>query len=374
MDEILRLENLSKRFDNVVAVASVSLSIYHGEFLAILGPSGSGKTTILRMIAGFERPDSGRIIFDGEDIADVPVNKRPFNTVFQDYALFPNMNVFHNVAYGLSIRRVDRRETRERVHEALDMVALPGYGERYPDQLSGGQRQRVALARALILRPRLLLLDEPLGALDLALRKLMQITLKQIQEKVGITFIHVTHDQEEGLSISDRVAIVHRGLLQQVDKPRKVYFQPSNSFTAGFMGENNMIGGRITSIDSEQVCLDSPIGRIRSRRCITCEGMGVGDDATIIIRPENILVGSAAASAANRFNAVVRRRVFSGSEEKMLVATEAAPALELMIKLHFLSIQHDDRSIGLEDSAGVQVGWSPDNCWIVGAERTTTDA
>jgi spermidine/putrescine ABC transporter ATP-binding subunit len=367
MNEILCLENLSKRFDSVVAVDSVNLSIYHGEFLAILGPSGSGKTTILRMIAGFERPDSGRIIFDGEDITEVPVNKRPFNTVFQDYALFPNLNVFHNVAYGLSIRGVDRREIRERVHEALEMVALPGYGERYTDQLSGGQRQRVALARALILRPRILLLDEPLGALDLALRKQMQITLKQIQEKVGITFIHVTHDQEEGLSISDRVAIVHQGVLQQVDTPRRLYFQPSNRFTAGFMGENNMIGGRITSIDSEQVCLDSPLGPIRSRQCLSCRGLGVGDEAVIIVRPENILAGSAAATAANSFKAVVRRRVFTGSEEKMLVATEAAPQLELMIKLHF--IQHDDQAVGLEDSAGVQIGFSPENCWIVGAER-----
>jgi spermidine/putrescine transport system ATP-binding protein len=367
MKEILRLENLSKRFGSVVAVDSVTLSVYHGEFLAILGPSGSGKTTILRMIAGFERPDSGRILFDGEDITEVPVNQRPFNTVFQDYALFPNLNVFHNVAYGLSIRRVDRREIRERVHEVLEMVALPGYGERYTDQLSGGQRQRVALARALILRPRILLLDEPLGALDLALRKQMQITLKQIQEKVGITFIHVTHDQEEGLSISDRVAIVHRGALQQVDKPRKVYFQPNNRFTAGFMGENNMFGGRITAMDSAQVRLDSPLGPIRAWKCLGCEGLGVGDEAVIIVRPESILVGAAAAGAANRFQAVVRRRVFTGSEEKMLVAVERAPSLELMIKLHY--IQHDELAASLEGSAGVQIGFSPESCWIVGAER-----
>jgi spermidine/putrescine transport system ATP-binding protein len=367
MNEILRLENLSKRFGSVVAVDSVNLSVYHGEFLAILGPSGSGKTTILRMIAGFERPDSGRILFDGEEVTEVPVNRRPFNTVFQDYALFPNLNVFRNVAYGLSIRRVDWREIRERVHEALEMVALPGYGERYTDQLSGGQRQRVALARALILRPRILLLDEPLGALDLALRKQMQITLKQIQEKVGITFIHVTHDQEEGLSISDRVAIVHRGAVQQVDKPRKVYFQPGNRFTAGFMGENNMFGGRVTAIDSEQVRLDSPLGPIRSQRCLGCEGLGVGDEAVIIVRPESILVGAAASGAANRFQAVVRRRVFTGSEEKLLVAVERAPSLELMIKLHYL--QHDEQAADLEDSAGVQVGFSPENCWIVGAEK-----
>lgn len=367
MKEILRIEKLTKRFDTVEAVKSASLSIYHGEFLAILGPSGSGKTTILRMIAGFEKPDSGSIVFDGQDIADVPVNKRPFNTVFQDYALFPNMNVARNIGYGLSIRRVDPRKIRERVEEALEMVALPGYGKRYPDQLSGGQRQRVALARSLILRPKLLLLDEPLGALDLALRKQMQITLKQIQEKVGITFIHVTHDQEEGLSISDRIAIIHEGTLQQVDTPRKVYFQPSNCFTASFMGENNMINGRIKAMDSDLVVIDSELGEIKSQHCLCCEDMAVGDEAMIVIRPESIMVGSAAESAVNLFDAIVRRRVFTGSEEKMLVSTETAPERELMIKLHFLAIAHDEQAVKLEDRAGIRIGWKPENCWIVPA-------
>jgi spermidine/putrescine transport system ATP-binding protein len=365
MKEILRLENLTKRFDTVEAVSSVSLNIYHGEFLAILGPSGSGKTTILRMIAGFEKPDSGRIVFDGEDIADVPVNKRPFNTVFQDYALFPNMNVAKNIGYGLSIRKVDRGEIDERVSEALEMVALSGYGGRYPDQLSGGQRQRVALARALILRPKILLLDEPLGALDLALRKQMQITLKQIQEKVGITFVHVTHDQEEGLSISDRVAIIHQGNLQQVDNPRKVYFEPNNCFTASFMGENNMVEGTIRALDSGGVVLDSEIGPIRSQYCLCCQDLAVGERAVVVVRPENIVVGSAAGGAVNRFSAVVRRRVFTGSEEKMLVSTAQAPERELLIKLHFLSIAHDQEATRLKDSEGIRIGWNPESCWIV---------
>lgn len=369
MKEILHIENLVKRFDTVEAVRLASLSIYHGEFLAILGPSGSGKTTLLRMIAGFEKPDSGRIVFDGQNIAGVPVNKRPFNTVFQDYALFPNMNVSKNIGYGLSIRMVGRREIRERVEEALEMVALSGYGERYPDQLSGGQRQRVALARALILRPKILLLDEPLGALDLALRKQMQITLKQIQEKVGITFVHVTHDQEEGLSISDRVAIIHQGVLQQVDAPRKVYFQPNNCFTANFMGENNMIKARIKSMDSHLVVVDSELGEITSQRCLCCDEMGIGDDVVIVIRPENIMVGSTANRAVNHFNGIVKRRVFTGSEEKMLIATTIAPELELMIKLHFLAIAHDEQAIKLGDKAGVEIGWSPERCWIVPADE-----
>jgi len=374
MEQILRIENLTKRFDTVEAVKSVSLSIYHGEFLAILGPSGSGKTTILRMIAGFEKPDSGRIIFDGQDIANVPVNKRPFNTVFQDYAVFPNMNVAKNIGYGLSIRKVNRREIDERVEEALEMVALSGYGGRYPDQLSGGQRQRVALARALILRPKLLLLDEPLGALDLALRKQMQITLKQIQEKVGITFVHVTHDQEEGLSISDRVAIVHQGVLQQVDNPRKVYFEPNNCFTAGFMGENNMIEGTIQAMDPSGVVLDTELGEIRSQYCLCCKELGVGEPAVVVVRPENIMVGSAAADAVNQFSAVVRRRVFTGSEEKMLISTEQAPERELMIKLHYLAIAHDQDAVTLKHLEEVRIGWNPESCWIVPLEENGAQA
>jgi ABC-type Fe3+/spermidine/putrescine transport system ATPase subunit len=193
----------------------------------------------------------------------------------------------------------------------------------------------------------------------------MQITLKQIQEKVGITFIHVTHDQEEGLSISDRIAIIHEGTLQQVDTPRKVYFQPSNCFTASFMGENNMINGRIKSMDSDLVVLDSELGEIKSQACLCCEQMAVGEEAVVVIRPENIMVGSAAEGADNLFEALVRRRVFTGSEEKMLVTTAAAPERELMIKLHFLAIAHDEQAVKLEDRAGIKIGWKPESCWIV---------
>jgi len=368
MKEILRLENLTKRFGEVVAVNSVDLSIFHGEFLAILGPSGSGKTTILRMIAGFETPDSGKIIFDGTDIAEVPVNKRPFNTVFQDYALFPNMNVFNNIAYGLTIRKVDRKEIRERVENALEMVALPGFGERYPDQLSGGQRQRVALARALILRPRLLLLDEPLGALDLALRKQMQITLKQIQEKVKITFIHVTHDQEEGLSISDRIAIIDQGVLQQVDRPRKIYFQPGNRFAASFMGENNLLEGQVQSISKDSIIVETGIGTVRSRLYESFTNLKKGDAAIVIIRPENIVVGPKAEQAENNYDAVVRRRVFIGSEEKMIVSPKRYPDFEFLIKLHFIAIQSEESGIYLADQSEVKIGWNPENCWIVPAD------
>jgi putative spermidine/putrescine transport system ATP-binding protein len=232
-----------KLYGDVVAVASVDLEIPAGEFFSLLGPSGSGKTTTLRMIAGFERPDAGRVLLDGRDVSRRPSYERDVNTVFQDYALFPHMNVADNVGYGLMIRKVPRAERRQRVSEALRMVRLEGYEDRRPGQLSGGQRQRVALARALVNRPRVLLLDEPLGALDLKLRQEMQIELKTIQEQVGITFIYVTHDQEEALAMSDRLAIFSRGSIQQVGTPAEVYEHPATAFVAGFVGTSNLLGG-----------------------------------------------------------------------------------------------------------------------------------
>jgi spermidine/putrescine transport system ATP-binding protein len=362
MKELLRLENVTKRFGPVVAVDSADLSIMDGEFIAILGPSGSGKTTILRLIAGFERPDRGSILLEGRDIAGMPVNERPFNTVFQDYALFPHMTVARNIGYGLMVSHVERQEIRRRVEEILDMVALPGYGERYPDQLSGGQRQRIALARALIMRPRILLLDEPLGALDLALRKKMQVTLKEIQERVKITFVHVTHDQEEGLSMSDRIAIINDGLIQQVDKPRRIYFYPNNRFAARFMGENNLLEGTVQSTSGETAVVDTPVGTFRTNPGKTGGELGRGSPVSIVIRPENILIGDRAEAAVNRIEAVVLRRVFTGSEEKVFVSPRGNPHTELMIKLHFFRIETEE---SLADESSITVGWDPDNCWLV---------
>jgi putative spermidine/putrescine transport system ATP-binding protein len=239
----LRLESLVKRFGELQAVAGIDLEIADGEFFSMLGPSGSGKTTTLRMIAGFEQPTSGRILLHGRDVSDVAPFDRDVNTVFQDYALFPHMTVGENVAYGLTVRRVARDERERRVSEALAQVRLEGYERRRPGQLSGGQRQRVALARALVNRPRVLLLDEPLGALDLKLRQQMQIELKAIQEQVGITFIYVTHDQEEALSMSDRMAVFNHGRIEQVGSPADVYEHPSTTFVAGFVGTSNLLKG-----------------------------------------------------------------------------------------------------------------------------------
>ena len=243
----IRLEGVEKRYGDVVAVAGIDLDVRDGEFFSMLGPSGSGKTTTLRMIAGFEVPTAGRILLHGEDVTGVPPFDRDVNTVFQDYALFPHMSVGENVGYGLTVRKVPKSERVARVTEALRMVRLEGYERRKPGQLSGGQRQRVALARALVNRPRVLLLDEPLGALDLKLREEMQIELKAIQQQVGITFIYVTHDQEEALTMSDRLAVFRDGRIEQLGTPAEVYERPATRFVAGFVGTSNLLAGDVAT-------------------------------------------------------------------------------------------------------------------------------
>jgi putative spermidine/putrescine transport system ATP-binding protein len=253
----VRLVDLTRRFADVVAVDAVSLDVARGEFFTLLGPSGSGKTTTLRLVAGFEQPDAGRVELAGADVTNRPPYARDVNTVFQDYALFPHMTVLQNVEYGLRVRKVARTERRQRAEQALEMVRLEGYGARKPAQLSGGQRQRVALARAIVNRPRVLLLDEPLGALDLKLRQEMQVELKRIQGEVGITFVYVTHDQEEALTMSDRLAVFNRGRIEQVGTPADVYERPANEFVAGFVGVSNVVErhGRRFTIRPEKVRL-----------------------------------------------------------------------------------------------------------------------
>ncbi|AMB88213.1 polyamine ABC transporter ATP-binding protein [Pseudomonas agarici] len=245
MTPAVQFTDVSRQFGEVKAVDRVSIDIQDGEFFSMLGPSGSGKTTCLRLIAGFEQPSAGSIRLHGEEAAGQPPYQRDVNTVFQDYALFPHMNVRDNVAYGLKVKGVGKRERLKRAEESLDMVALAGYGDRKPVQLSGGQRQRVALARALVNRPRVLLLDEPLGALDLKLREQMQGELKKLQRQLGITFIFVTHDQTEALSMSDRVAVFNKGRIEQVDTPRDLYMKPATAFVAEFVGTSNVIRGEL---------------------------------------------------------------------------------------------------------------------------------
>jgi len=257
----IRLRGLVKRYGELAAVDGVDLDVDRGEFFTLLGPSGSGKTTTLRLIAGFERPDDGVVELAGEDVSDRPPFARNVNTVFQDYALFPHLTVADNIAYGLRIRKVPKAERDSRTSEALDMVRLPGLGGRKPSQLSGGQRQRVALARAIVNRPQVLLLDEPLGALDLKLRQEMQVELKRIQQEVGITFVYVTHDQEEALTMSDRLAVFNEGQIVQVGHPAEVYERPGSEFVAGFVGVSNVLerGGRRFTIRPEKIrLLDAP--------------------------------------------------------------------------------------------------------------------
>jgi putative spermidine/putrescine transport system ATP-binding protein len=257
----IRLRALVKRYGDLAAVDGVDLDVRRGEFFTLLGPSGSGKTTTLRLIAGFERPDSGTVELAGEDVSDRPPFARDVNTVFQDYALFPHMSVAENVGYGLRIRKLPKAERERRTAEALEMVRLPGLGGRRPGQLSGGQRQRVALARAIVNRPQVLLLDEPLGALDLKLRQEMQVELKSIQQDVGITFVYVTHDQEEALTMSDRLAVFNHGRIEQIGAPAEVYERPGSEFIAGFVGVSNVLerGGRRFTIRPEKIrLLDGP--------------------------------------------------------------------------------------------------------------------
>jgi spermidine/putrescine ABC transporter ATP-binding subunit len=285
---IISVRSVTKRFGNMVAVDNVSLDIIPGEFFVLLGPSGCGKTTLLRMIAGFELPTEGQILIDGQDMSSVPPNKRPVNMVFQSYAVFPHMTVADNVAYGLKIARVGSDDVRERVEEALGLVKLDGLGKRMPDQLSGGQRQRVALARSLIMRPKVLLLDEPLSALDAKLRAQMQFELADLQDQVGITFITVTHDQDEALSMASRIAVINKGQISQLATPSDLYEYPANRFVADFIGSVNIFEGRLSVDEPERAVVDSPeIGKIYLNHGVT----GPHEAAVwAAVRPEKMML------------------------------------------------------------------------------------
>ena len=280
--QLIRLVDCRKEFDGEVVLDSINLDIKDKEFLTLLGPSGCGKTTTLRIIGGFLRPDSGQVVFDGRVINDVPPHKRKINTVFQKYALFTHLNVFENIAFGLRVQRpkLSEKEISQRVYDALELVALKGFEKRSVSQLSGGQQQRIAIARAIVNRPQVLLLDEPLGALDLKLRKDMQRELKQIQQQVGITFIYVTHDQEEALTMSDTVVVMNKGEIQQIGTPVDIYNEPKNAFVADFIGESNIIDG---------IMVEDDVVKMYGRRfeCVD-KGFAPNEPVDVVIRPEDI--------------------------------------------------------------------------------------
>ena len=344
----IQLEELTKLFGDVAAVDGIDLKMPAGEFFTMVGPSGCGKTTTLRMIAGFERPTSGRIVLDGVDMAQVPPHRRNVNTVFQSYALFPHLDVAGNVAFGLKYKRLTKDEQRKRVAEALALVQLGDYAKRKPGQLSGGQQQRVALARALVLTPQVLLLDEPLGALDARLRKDLQVELKALQAELGITFVFVTHDQEEALTMSDRVAVMSGGRVEQAGTPREIYEQPATVFVADFLGVSNLLGAE-ASADGDACALR--IGECTLRA--TAGAVAARGEVKAMVRPERVVVEGHGAPGENRLPGLVERAVYVGSAHELHVRLVGGGLLKA-------TIPNDGSPFAYEEGAAVTLYLPPD--------------
>ncbi len=363
----IELVGVNKEFPSqtatVVAVKDVDLEVASGEFFSLLGPSGCGKTTTLRMLAGFEEPTSGRILLYGRDMVGVPPYRRDVNMVFQHYALFPHMNVYDNIAFGLRHKKVDKDEIRRRVGEALSLVELEGRERRRPRQLSGGQQQRVALARALVNRPRALLLDEPLGALDLKLRRAMQLELKRIQREVGITFVYVTHDQEEALTMSDRLAVMNGGRIEQLGAPRDLYERPATRFVADFLGTSNILSGRLER-DGESWGLGGlgPGERVLIDRA---DGLVAGQEVEVVVRPEKMALADAASEPPARHSALrckVEEIVYLGTSTSYSVVTDGGATVSVY--------RQNVAAAPGEEIAQGQVGWlswPPEHSYVLGS-------
>jgi spermidine/putrescine transport system ATP-binding protein len=361
--------DLVKRFGDFTAVKGIDLEIAAGEFFTLLGPSGCGKTTTLRMIAGFEEPDGGEILIDGGDVSDLPAHKRPTNTVFQSYALFPHLTVGENVAYGLKRKGVDKGEIETRVRDELERVGLWSEAHRKPSQLSGGQQQRVALARAVVNLPKVLLLDEPLGALDLKLRKGLQIELKRIQREVGITFVYVTHDQEEALTMSDRIAVMNEGVIEQIAAPEEVYERPAPTFVAGFIGVSNLMPGKVVGADGERARVDLEAGvEVEAER----KGLDEGDRCHAVVRPEKLVIHGAADRPADGHPTVegtVHSSVFLGTATQIVVGLAGDVALTVLVP----NADEAQRQSLPGGGAQVRLSWAPEHINLVReseAERT----
>jgi len=359
-DSGITLEGVTKRFGSVEAVRSTTLEIQEGEFFSLLGPSGCGKTTTLRMIGGFEQPDEGRILLRGMDVTTVPPNRRNVNMVFQHYALFPHMSIGDNIAFGMRLKRVDKGEQRDRVDEMLRIVRLEGLKKRKPGQLSGGQQQRVALARALVNRPAALLLDEPLGALDVKLRKQMQLELKRIQSELGTTFVYVTHDQEEALAMSDRIAVMNDGIVEQVAPPRELYERPVTAFCADFIGSLNAIDFRVDEVAGTQL-----VSRVSPTERLVVEaanGHREGDSLKLAVRPERIRIaasGRPAPEEGSRLEGVVAEVIYLGSLTQFHVDTKLGRVVSYRM--------NDEVQPGVESGRDVVLTWPPHGSSVLAA-------
>ena len=347
-EPILHLESLGKDFGEGSVLKDLSLDVYPGEFLTLLGPSGCGKTTTLRIIAGLETPTSGRVYLDGNDVTGLPPEKRPVNTVFQNYALFPHMNVYQNIAYGLKVQRISKQEQKERVTAALALVRLSGFEKRMPSQLSGGQRQRVAIARAAVLKPKVLLLDEPLGALDLKLRQEMQKELKQLQRQLGITFIYITHDQEEALNMSSRIVIMRNGMVEQIGTPEEIYEHPHTLFAADFIGQSNLLHAVVQKTDGADLLLETggvALPALASETFLP----KAGEKAVLCLRPQRIRYGSTPQHGME-LKGVIRSKEYSGGMQHTQIALSESLVLSAVTQ----SAELDTYEVG----SSVYVGWS----------------
>ncbi|MCB9419621.1 MAG: ABC transporter ATP-binding protein [Ardenticatenaceae bacterium] len=365
-DTAVDLRNVTKIFPSgrgaakdVYAVRDLSLSIKAGEFFTLLGPSGCGKTTTLRLIAGFELPTEGEVFIQGQSVSKIAANRRPVNTVFQNYALFPHLSVAKNVGFGLAVKRVPRAEREKRVQEALALVQLEDMGQRKPSQLSGGQQQRVALARALVNRPTVLLLDEPLGALDLKLRKAMQIELKHLQEQVGITFVYVTHDQEEALTMSDRIAVMNKGVVLQIGDPVTLYEKPASQFVADFIGESNFIQCTLEGVENGLAQLSAAGSRIQAE--MSDPSPQIGENVLLTIRPEKINLFSAS-DDPGKLVGIVEEVVYIGTDTRYIVTL---PSNESIVAR--LQNKQGQKQMRFEAGDHVAVSWLPQDGRIVPA-------
>jgi spermidine/putrescine transport system ATP-binding protein len=369
-DPTVRLDAVSKHFGDLVAVRDMELDIGRGEFFTLLGPSGCGKTTTLRMVAGFEQPTAGRILIAGQDVAGLPSYRRPTNTVFQSYALFPHLSVKDNVAFGLRRKRVPKHEIAERVESELKRVGLAAEVNRKPNQLSGGQQQRVALARALVNLPKVLLLDEPLGALDLKLRKGLQLELKRIQREVGITFVYVTHDQEEALTMSDRIAVMSNGVVEQVGAPEDVYERPRTTFVAGFIGVSNLMPGTVASADggSGLVRLDSGL-EVKT----AVDGIANGERCHAVVRTEKLLIHHAADSPGDGLpsvEGVVESSVYLGTSTQIVVRLPGDVSMTVLVP----NASEAERARLPGGGAAVRLSWAPEHMHVVRESAASADA